>query len=190
MKIIINLLIVTSIVLTSCSTVEFKEIVPKEGNELTKFPKELIGKYIDIQNKDTLIINQTDFNYGEKETLFHLSGNLSDENTVLKKSNDFFILNAKPNNDKNWGIIPFKYKNDKLFVYYLILDTETKDKKEARKYRKEKLERLSLITNVEAIKDTTNQLDNYLINPTDKEMEQILNGSFFVKIIEFEKLKN
>lgn len=189
MKRIINLLIVTSIVLTSCSTVEFKEITPKKGNELKSFPEELIGKYTDMQNKDTLTINKTDFEYGEKETLFHLAGNLSDNKTVLKKTKDFFILNAKTDNAKNWGLIPFKYKNDKIFVYYLILDTETKDKKEAAKYRKVKLERLSLITNVEPIKDTTNQLDNYVINPTDKEMNEILNSDFFVKIIEFKRLK-
>jgi hypothetical protein len=189
MKRIINLLIVTSIVLTSCSKVEFKEVTPKKGNELTNFPKELIGKYTDMQNKDTLTINQTDFQYGNKETLFHLTGNLSDKNTVLKKTNDFFILNAKSENAKNWGIIPFKYENDKIFVYYLILDMETKDKEEAEKYRKEKLERLNLITNVKPIKDTTNKIDNYIINPTDKEMDEILSSDFFVKIIEFKRLK-
>ena len=185
MKRIINLLIAASIVLTSCSTVEFKEVIPKKGKELTNFPKELIGKYIDIQNKDTLTINQTDFQYGKKETLFHLTGKLSDNKTILKKTNDYYILNVKTDNDKNWGIIPFKYENGKIYVYYLILDTETKDKKEAEKYKKEKLEKLNLITNVELIKDT----ENYLINPTDKEMDEILNNDFFVNIMKFKKLK-
>jgi hypothetical protein len=189
MKRIINLLIVTSILLTSCSTVEFKEITPKKGNELTNFPKELIGKYTDIQNKDTLTINQTDFQYGKEETLFHLTGNLSNDKTVLKKTNDFYILNIKSEKDKNWGIIPFKYENEKIYVYYLILDTETKDKEEAKRYRTEKLERLNLITNVEPIKDTTNKIENYIINPTDKEMTEILSNDFFVKIIEFKRLK-
>jgi len=70
-----------------------------------------------------------------------------------------------------------------------LLYQETKDKKEAEKYKKEKLERLNLITNVELIKDTTNQVEDYLINPTDKEMAEILSNDFFVKIIEFKRLK-
>ena len=190
MKRIINSLIVASIVLTSCSTVEFKEVTPKDGNEITKFPKELIGKYTDQQSNDTLIINPADFRYGtNKKTFFYLTRNLSDKNTVLKKINNFYVLNIKSENDTNWGVIPFKYKDEKIEVYYLVLDVETNDKKEAEKYKKDKLERLNLMTKVEPIRDTTNEFESYLINPTDKEMKEILKNDFFVKIIEFKRLK-
>ena len=126
MKKLINLLIVTSVFLTSCSSVVFKEITPKKGKELKKFPKELTGVYTDIQNKDSLVISQDYFRYGNKKTIFHLT---------------------------------------------------------------EKLEKINLIALVDPVKDTTNLVETFQINPTDKEMKEILKGDFFVKILEFKRLK-
>ena len=189
MKKLINLLIVTSVFLTSCSSVVFKEITPKKGKELKKFPKELTGVYTDIQNKDSLVISQDYFRYGNKKTIFHLTGKLRDSSTVLKKMKDYFILNVKFEDENNWNIIPFKYENDKIHVYYLLLDTDAEGNEQDKKYKKEKLEKLNLITPVDPVKDTTNLVETYQINPTDKEMKEILKGDFFVKILEFKRLK-
>ena len=188
MKTIANFIIAASMVLTSCSTVVFKEVAPKAGNELTYFPKEIVGKYTDVKSKDTLMIGQTDFQYANKDAFFHLEGNLSDEKTVLKKKNDFYILNVKMEKEPDWLVIPFKYEKDKIYVYYLMIDKDTDDKEELRKYRKEKLEKLRSITRVERIKDTISKNKNYRIDPTDRELDELFKNEMFVKIIEFKKL--
>ena len=197
MKRILNLLIVASILLTSCSEVEFKEVTPKKGDELIEFPKELIGKYIDLEYKDTLIINQTHFEYAKGKQFSHVSTKLKKDTVILKKANDLFILNVRSDNNQNWLVFPFKYESDKITFYYLLLDIDIDDKEKKEEYKKLKIKNIGLITEMKIIVDSINSKEyytfynkeNYEINPTDKEFEMIIEKGYFVKVLEFVRLK-
>ncbi len=189
MKRIINLLFVASIVFTSCTTIEFKEVVPKKTCELSKFPKKMRGEFVDKKDNDTLRINQDNFKYGNDNTAFHLVGKLKEENTVLKKFGEYYILNVKSKSNNNWEVIPFKYVDDKINVYYLILDLETENKEKAAEYEKERIKNLGLLTDLKVVSDTSSNNNRYEINPSDSELKKILEEDFFVKIIELERIK-
>ena len=188
MKNLINLWIIGLVILTSCSTVEFEEPLPKDTKPLKSFPKHLLGKYIDSENKDTLIISKQGFDYGGKNNFFSLNGELLVNNTVLKKFGDYYVLSKKGKNDNSWGIIPFKAVDNKIQVYYLLLDIDTKDKVKAAEYKEEKLARLQAITEVKTITDSKNNVENYLINPTNEQLKKMLKEDMFIKIIEFRRI--
>ena len=192
MKKITYLLIIVSIILTSCSTVEFENSVPKEGEAFSSFPIELIGVYIDAQDQDTLTIMHTSFTYtmdfGTSTSDSKKIYELSDKGIILKKFGDYYILNLKSEDNNNWTVLPIKLSLDSLEIYYLLLDGNIKDKEQAAKYTKDKLEILNAITELTLIPDTLNRIDNYLISPTDKQFIEILEKEMFNKVFTFKRL--
>lgn len=184
----IAFVLIATAILSSCSTVEFKKTVPKKGKELKTFPRELLGTYIDKQNNDTLIINSSSFKYGTNKSPFKLSGKLTNKATVVKKTADYYILSVKPKNEKHWGVIPFKYDNNKIYIYYLILEEDKDSRAEEKKHKEEKIKRLKTITKLNIIRDSDTKSTSYIINPSDKQFNHLLDGDFFVKILEFDRL--
>ncbi len=189
MKNPINLLIAIMIFLSSCSSVEFKEVAPKKGEKITEFPKKMIGKYLDAQSPDTLTITSNYYKIGKQKKMFFSSGKLSQKNTILKKFNNYYLLNLRKEKEHNWSVFPFTFDQDKITIYYFLLDKNTKDKKAAKEFKEKKIKELRLITNVEQVRDTADKVYNYLINPTDKEVEKIFDKGLYKKIFEFNRIK-
>ena len=192
MKQITILLIAVSLILTSCSTVEFENIVPNAGEELSSFPTELVGEYIGNKNQDTLVITHSNFAYTmDRDSKSNDAGNvseLSDKALVLKQFDGYYILNLKSENDKNWAVLPIKLEQDSIKIFYILLDIKTDNKEGSAKYKKEKLKLLNSITDVALIQDTLNNVDNYLINPTDKEIREMLAKEIFSPIFTYTRL--
>lgn len=187
------LIILSSIIFTSCTVVQFKTASPKQGEKLEIFPDELIGEYVNVKKlSDTLIISKKEYKIGRvkyaKNIIFE-HGDLSDRSFLLKQIDGFYILNIRKHEDEGfWLALPIKLKENVLKVYYLNLELETKDKEKQAAYRKEKLKLLKSITEVKLTSKENSKGDTYLINPTDKELNRMLNTDLFDEILEFKKI--
>jgi len=173
--------------------VQFQTAIPKQGDKLEVFPDELIGEYINVEKlSDTLIISQKEYKIGRvkyAKNLIFEHGDLSDKSFLLKQIDDFYILNIRKHEDEGlWLALPIKLKNNILKVYYLNMELETKDKEKQAVYKKEKLKLLKSMTEVKLISKENSKEDTYLIDPTDKELNSMLNSDLFDEILEFKKI--
>jgi len=159
MKILQNISILVSLIFfCSCSNVVYYEVVPNGGKTLSSFPKELMGQYVD-HDEDTLFIYSNSYKYGaiDHESLFE--GELGSD-VILKKSKGYYFLNFK-NSDGYWELIAGQLKGKELSL--LTIDTEND-------------EHLKIINSYLNGKDakSLNKDDKILINPTDKELFNLL----------------
>ena len=79
-----------------------------------------------------------------------------------------------------WNIISFSYKNYKIFVYYIVVEKEKE---------KEIIDKIGEITLTEEKLTNSGIVDGYLIDPTEKELQELFDKDIFKEIIVFEKLK-
>ena len=181
-------LILALITLISCTRVEFTEVSPQKGKKITEVPVELVGSYINLQFKDTLIITSSAFKYCPAEMSGSEFVNLNDGNIILKKFNNYHLLNIYNAEADTWVVFPFTYTPDKIIVYDFFLDGDEDDPGEAELYRDLKAQQLASITDVLHTRDTIHRVDTYVINPTDKEMKTILASGLYVPF-EFIRIK-
>jgi len=187
------LIIFSSIVFTSCTVVQFQTASPKQGGKLEIFPDELIGDYVNVEKlSDTLIISKKEYRIGRvkyaKNIIFE-HGDLSDKSFLLKQIDNFYILNIRKHEDEGfWLALPIKLKDNILKVYYLNMESEIEDKEKQATYKKEKLKLLKSMTEVKLISKENSKDDTYLINPTDKELNRMLNSDLFDEILEFKRI--
>jgi len=183
-----------AIFLASCTTIGFENPVPKNTQSLTKFPKELIGTYSDGQ-KDTLVITETGFVYGRPDsTLFYMNDKLEKGKVELKKFNEYYILNKKSEKAEIWGIIPFIFRNGKLEVYFANLDTQKEELRangDTAATINTVIEQLQKVTPVKIQDKADNSEDkDYIVNPTNEELKQLFEQEFFVKVMDFYRIKD
>ena len=182
-----------AIFLASCTTIGFETPVPKNTETINTFPKELIGTYFDGE-KDTLIITENSFNYGRPDsTIFYMSEKLEKGKVELKKFDEYFILNKKSEKDEIWGIIPFKINNGVIEVFFANLDTKKNEMKAEGDTTEIKteviIEQLKKITPVKSVnKENTDEKD-YIVNPTNEELRKLLDEGYFVKVLDFYRIK-
>ena len=108
--------------LSSCSNIAYEDAVPKSSYELSFFPEDIQGAYIDSDG-DTLTIYTNNYTYGNREDLFYLQGEIGEE-LVLKTLSGYYFLNFK-NNDGYWEMIAAKPTDNELHIY--CIDAEDKD---------------------------------------------------------------
>ena len=184
---------VLAILLSSCTTIGFENPVPNNTKSLTEFPQELIGTYYDGE-KDTLRIYKTSYVYGRPDsTVLFMNDTLKKGLIELKKFNDYYILNKKSDKAEIWGILPFTFRNGKIEVYFANLDTKKESLKVEGDTSKIKIETvinmLDKITPVTSIIKEGSSENDYIINPTNEELNKILEERYFIKVIEFSRIK-
>jgi hypothetical protein len=166
------------LVITSCTTVEFATSQPDGAEELSEFPANMRGKYIvPGHKKDTLCITESTIQYGKYGE--NTRDSLDQVKTILKKSNDYFILNFK-NKDNYWDVNPIKIKGNKIIMYTIMLDTSNQEAI---------VNKIRAITKVTELKDSLGNLENYLVNPTKDEFQQLLDKEIFSFNIVLKKIK-
>jgi len=164
--------------ISSCTTVQFETSQPKDAEELSEFPKDLTGKYTS-KNKDTLLIYNNSFQYLESTIFGPGKVNVLNQNDlILKKSNDYFVLSFKDSNA--WEVLVIKQKGNKLRVYCIFYDKNNEV---------EIINSLKEITKVIEIRDSAGKIDKYLINPTKEEFQLLLDKKVFSKYLELKKIK-
>jgi hypothetical protein len=165
--------------ISSCTTVQFETSQPKGMAGLSEFPTELKGIYSSKKNQDTLIISYNSFKYLSTTIFGQVKPTTLDQNeVVLKKLNDYYIMSLKDSNA--WEVIGIKLKSNKLQIYYIYPE---------KKEETELLNKLKEITKVVEIKDNEGKTSKYLINPTTDEFQILLDKKLFSKILEFKKVK-
>jgi hypothetical protein len=152
-------------ILFSCTDSEVHFENPQPGwvtkNE-TMFPKNLQGYY--ANGKDTMLITEKRIVDTKIKPDFDL--NLSDS-ILLKTYDHNYFLNMRGDGEKNWGIIMAKVENNYMILYMLSCKDSTIQK------------RLKEITTVKETKDSSGQVTDFIINPTDEEFRQILEQNLF-----------
>jgi len=191
-----NTLLISVIVLflASCSNISFENSMPQNTESLNTFPKELIGTYFDRQ-KDTLRIYKTCFVYGKLDSsIFYMNDTLEKGFVELKHFNNYYMLNKQDAKTKNWRIIPFTFNNGEIEVYFANLD---KKKEQLRASGDTTANISTIIEKIEKItpvkimdKPNENEIKDYIINPTNKELEKLFDQGYFMKTIIFKKIKN
>ena len=159
--------------LTSCSNVVYKQAIPSENTELTAFPNDIQGEYVNNEN-DTLTINANDYFFGEKNDLIFLSGELNAE-LVLKELSGYYFLNFK-NTDGYWETIIAYPQKEKITIY--CIDVE--DKKNIKIIN-------SKIKHGKAKSIRKN--GKYIIDPTKDEILNILQNEDICKETVLRRLK-
>ena len=191
MKTKFTLFILSIFVLSSCTNITFETSVPKDVEVIPSFPKELIGTYFDGK-KDTLIITEKTFRYGKAKKSTLIAGSLDKEESELKKLNDFYYLNLRDEGGQYWTVFPLQNTDDGLDAYYILMETliERLDTTKSSEQReKEVIESMNKITKVKVIEKPNSDDKEYLINPTNQELEELMLQGFFVKLGGFKRLK-
>ncbi len=174
-------LVAAIIFLASCSVIRFTNPQPENTRQLSEFPEQLTGIYID-KDGDTLKVSKYGFST-QKDV-----NTLSEDRLVLKKMGKYYILSSKcpisdgnPTDWKGWEVLPFQYINNSLVVY-LINTWEDKEK--------QTLDALEKILSSEIKKEFNHdeKFDYYLINPTKKEFKTMLKEGIFNDEMKFIKL--
>jgi len=167
--------LLVSFFMVSCKPVIFKNSEPKHKEALLEFPDFLLGKYIETKDKrDTLTIAKNSFEYKLLNEVQILSANKLE----LKQYKDYFLINIKGKG--YWNVISFTYKKNKIFVYFIVVE---KGKEE------ESIDEIKEIIPVNEILSNTGILDAYLIDPTEKELQELFAKAIFREVIVFKKLK-
>ncbi len=108
--------------LSSCSNVVYKYAIPYENAELSAFPNDIQGTYINNDN-DTLTINANDYLFGKDSDLIFLSGELNND-LILKEFSGYYFLNFR-NTDGYWESIIAYPQKENITIYCIYI----KDKK-------------------------------------------------------------
>ncbi len=174
MKQKIILLAIIALLITSCTSVEFETTVPKDTKVLAEFPKNLRGTYVNKEN-DALRIDRYVFEAGTKGTFGYIDGSLTSEELELKRFGNYYILNIIQS--EYCIAIPFTHKNGKLSVYEIKFKDEIVENK------------IKSITQVKETKNKNGEIDNFIINPSNKELRKMFKEGVFSEIMVFNKVK-
>ncbi len=178
-----KILILFGILIVSCSEVRFEKPQPEKGKQITEFPQQFIGSFLDAEQKDTLFITQKGFSYDEEIKT------LENERVSLKKVGNYYILSCREillgeekTNLKGWEVLPFQLVNDTLTVFYL----GTSEKEDALTTRLEKILSKGI---KKKLRDPENPDSKYLlINPTKREFKTLLKENIFNIQLKFTKI--
>ncbi|NCC72483.1 MAG: hypothetical protein EOM06_03720 [Sphingobacteriia bacterium] len=165
------------LLLTACTTVRFRQPQPSDASEMEAFPDKITGIYLN-ENHDTLKISNESFTYGNKKTnLFYFSQKLNSDSAVLKKWENYYVLNLKTEN--YWEVFLFKEVKNITRVYYITFEEEDNDF----------IEKLRNILPVEEVRQENGELEYLLIDPSPKQFNALKKYDFFREIESFTRIK-
>jgi len=162
------------LMLSSCTVVMFEVSQPKDVEELKEFPNNLIGVFLDKKN-DTVRITKNSLIYTEKKA--KVSKSLDSGEIVLKKYNDYYILNLKTENV--WEVIPLKCTDKAIFVSYINLGEKADTT----------INKIREVMKVKEILNKEGKIDYYLVNPTKKEFDVLIKKDIFTIANELKRIE-
>jgi len=150
--------------LGSCTNIYFENPQPAGQENLSEFPKKLIGTYVDIEDGDTLVSVYPD---GFSVTL---NGNdvkiPLGEKLILRKYKSYYFLSLEQEDNKLWTVYIVKPGKKKTLELY---DVSTEEGP---------LEQLNSITEVKKLigEDPV----SLYINPELVEMDEVINSGLLI----------
>ncbi|MDH5396574.1 MAG: hypothetical protein OEX02_00400 [Cyclobacteriaceae bacterium] len=145
---------------SSCVDLGFDTPQPEGYPDIALFPTEWLGTY--ISDEDTLVIKPYSV-LVEKDSVYF---NLNAENLVLRKFQNWYILNLKEPEKDYWTVFCARLKGDKLTVKVPSIDED--DKKALEKQFE-----------VNESYNSNGNVDAYIIHPTPKQWKKLLKSKFF-----------
>jgi hypothetical protein len=162
---------------TGCKEISYKEPQPKGKRALTEIPKELRGKYLIVEDdgtkKDTLIVTKQGYQVTADSTSETLGDSL-----VLKRYNGYYFFNDHENPEWILRVIK-KEKNGDLS--YMFMETGEKSFNEFLVHLNKEIRIDSFEVNDEKL---------YQIDPTPRQLTDLIKKGYFRKTITLRRLDN
>ena len=165
-----------TITLISCKSMYFKVPQPLDTDMLNEFPENIRGLYTSA-DVDTMKIDRFSFVMGNKDSSFEGGGSLNADSVILKKMNNCLVLSIK--DEIYWNVLLIKYNNDTLFIFGI-------DVNDKENYT---LNRVGKITPFRTLKNDKGEIVDYLINPSKKQFEQLVDLGLFTEEMTFIRKK-
>ncbi len=159
----IGILLFVIVFISSCVEVKFEEAQPQGVKALESIPNNFQGTYL-LGDSDTVQISSNSFQFskplGGKKEAYELSNIF-----ILKKWQNTYFVNLKEEDAKYWSVFFIKKnKEHKLMIGFLgYSDSDTTS-----------IQRLGEITQLKSYPKGGEEDDGYVINPSKKELKQIL----------------
>lgn len=161
------LFLFVSMLFCSCLDLRFTQSMPASSPALNEFPAELQGKFKSKHNGDTLVVSNKQIVPAEI-TL--------DENTVLKYTGKYYILNSKKGD--GWNIVVIKLKGKSTLKLYAFDIADGKKRK-----------KLNAISTLKEVYDEEGGLDYISAGPDDVQFEKMLKSRALIEIDHFVRVK-
>lgn len=160
--------------MTSCVEVLFEQAQPARTKSLKQFPDKLLGTYIEETDKDTLVV-----------TPFELMGAKEERDSTMKISNNFILKKFKghyvvsrKHESGLWEVGFIKPGKDGSLIIFTIDGDD-----------KEKMKQFKSLLEVDVKYDEEGKEDQYIVNPTKKELLKLLKADIFENLGVFKKVE-
>lgn len=168
MKKLLLFVVAIGLLSASCTNVFFEEPQPVKGKKVSAIPNEYHGKFVGnistSDNLDTIFIDASTIKH--QKNLWTVGKNME-----LRKTKEYFWVNLKTEN-KYWAVITaYPAKPNMLEIKPL-------------RFKKGKEKRAASITEVKQLKE-----DQYLMNPSKKEMKKLFKKGIFNEKVILKRLK-
>ena len=170
-----NLLLAILLAFTAgaCVTLEYQTPQPLNETNLNSIPYFLQGYYLD-ENNDTLVVTDLGFQYQSEASPLSSEAYLSDT-LIVRPFKNCYTTNIAI--ESSWLVyLICRQTNGDLLLY--TIDVEKEDV----------VEQLKSITKVITETDDSGQVSSYLINPSEKEFNQLYESGLFEKSIHFRRI--
>lgn len=163
--------------LGACTPFRYAEPQPTRARELSVFPSQVFGLYVNDGGDSVTIAEDFFFIDNEKFAL-------SDADVVLKKKRDLFVISTKSflkeedqSKLQGWEVVPAVFRNDSLFLYFLPSVNEEIEKKT--------FDSISKLTAIEKMK--SDDQDYYLIQKHRKAFKKIWKNGVYSEVLGYRK---
>lgn len=160
--------------MAACTTVRFDSPQPAGELEIKEFPQELQGLFVSDE-EDTLEVSLVEFSYRNEGEIF-VSGNLTSEESVLKKFKNMYVLSLK--DEGVWDVFPIKVRKNKLIVYYEEPEDDIQ----------ELMDELAVTSPVKEIPDSDEKYGYYLVDPSAEDFEKLWQEKLFSEKLIFKRV--
>uniref|UniRef100_UPI0025961E4A hypothetical protein n=1 Tax=Carboxylicivirga marina TaxID=2800988 RepID=UPI0025961E4A len=173
----------------SCVSVQFKVPQPIQRKAKKEFPISIIGKYNFLS--DTLIINRTSIQIPiqlSEESGRARKMNISDS-LVLKHYKNAYFLSIRDKNEK-WDVLVLGQNKDKNLIVKSSISMKIESDSMIINKQFDRDKEIKKLMSEYSYLETVNLLSStYCINPTRRELNQLIKKNLFREIIVLTRIK-
>ena len=163
--------------LIACKEISFKEPQPKGKKSLSQIPRELLGRYLVVEekgtdSKDTLVVTAKGYYVPSDSSKEELGDSL-----VLKKYKGYYFFNDNENPEWLLRVVKREPNGD---LSYMLLEPTDKSFNEFL---------LALNKEIEIDSVEVNNQKLYQIDPSPKKLISLIEKGYFKKTITLKKVK-
>lgn len=173
--------ILISFLFYSCNSIEFEQPQPLKGNSLKEFPEDIRGKYkiqivdeTSLTSESTVEIHKDYYQESENNKQYFISDSL-----IVKSYHSDLMVSLLEKGSRFWTVVLIhKEPNGNLLVKSIFSEETNEDIL---------VEKVNHITSVKRI-PIEDQKYQYVIDPTKKELGQLVKAGLFKDVYQFIKI--